>query len=77
MAYFRNNKLSAPNIFSTFITPWELHNASSFNAKAIEHLVTFPRQCGQISRLKIQNAHLKILEKSGKVPQKFKISENP
>ena len=44
MAYFRNNKLSAQNIFSVFITPWELHNVSSFNAKAIEHLVTLPRK---------------------------------
>ena len=47
MAYFRNNKLSAQNIFSVFITPWELHNVSSFNAKAIEHLVTLPREMGE------------------------------
>ena len=44
MVYFRNNKLSAQNIFSVCITPWELHNVSSFNAKAIEQLVSFPRQ---------------------------------
>ena len=44
MVYFHNNKLSAQNIFSVFITTRELHNASSFNAKAIEHSVTFPRQ---------------------------------
>ena len=43
MVYFHNNKLSAQNISSAFMTPQELHNASSFSAKAIEHWVTFPR----------------------------------
>ena len=44
MVYFSNNKLSAQNTFSLFISPRELHNVSSFNAKAIEQLVTLPRQ---------------------------------
>ena len=44
IVYFRNNKLSTQNIFSVSLTPWELHIVSSFNAKAIEQLVSFPRQ---------------------------------
>ena len=48
MQYLDNNKLAARTLFRVFIAHYDLHDAHSSDSKAIDQLVTLPRECHQI-----------------------------